>query len=731
MACLACVVALCLLPGLLRLESDNSPRVFYVLASDAVQSYDALCAQFGNDEAVRLSLQGEKLWTPDGLQWLRQLETDVAAVAGVASAVGPLSRRPTASPADDSPDAVRRRLQARPLDGQLGLISTDGAMLTVWVQLATADPVSRRQTLDELQLLLATAPPGLEASMVGLPVLNMALDRSSQEIGQVFFPALMAFTVVLLGCVFRHWRGVVVPLGFVGLCLLSTMGAMGYSGVRLNLVLAMLPPLLFVIALATALHLLLYFRRLHLARPNETPPELALATFADKGWAVWWAGLTTFIGFASLALSPVAPVRSLGLWAAVGLAVLTCLAFGLYPLMLAGGAPRRSTSSRLEQWTQEVARRWGRRLPSYRGWTLAVAAALMALAVAGLPRLGVESNALRYLPSDHPVRQGIETLERHGIGSATVDILITDPNQDFNAAATLAPLQEAAERLLREPHVLGAVSAETVLQDALATTPPWPMMGAAQRRQGVWQLLREHETGGRALAALVNDASHTARLSLFVETVDDRQLTPIIDAASKTVEEAFPSAVVTVTGQYPLLMEAQRHLLSTLGVSLCITFFAVSCLFMLLLPGVRLPLLALVPNIWPVLGVLGFMGWLAIPLDIATVMVASVVLGLAVDDTLHTLGHFRRLAPTLGSRAAVAKTLEITAPAYVLTGLLLMIGFGVCALSSFAPTARFGGLSALAIGLAVLGDLFLLPSLLCGLPEDLCDANAKEPRETS
>jgi predicted RND superfamily exporter protein len=100
-------------------------------------------------------------------------------------------------------------------------------------------------------------------------------------------------------------------------------------------------------------------------------------------------------------------------------------------------------------------------------------------------------------------------------------------------------------------------------------------------------------------------------------------------------------------------------------------------------------------------------------------MVASVVLGLAVDDTIHTLGHFRELAPALGRREAVAGTLERTAPAYILTGAILAAGFGVCALSDFAPTARFGGLSALAIAFAVAGDLFLLPALLGSTPHSV------------
>jgi predicted RND superfamily exporter protein len=133
--------------------------------------------------------------------------------------------------------------------------------------------------------------------------------------------------------------------------------------------------------------------------------------------------------------------------------------------------------------------------------------------------------------------------------------------------------------------------------------------------------------------------------------------------------------------------------------------------FFLLLGSVRDTARALVPNLWPVLALLGGMGWLGAPLDVATVMVASIVLGLVVDDTIHTLAHFRERSRQVGGFEAVADRLEHTAPAYLLTGGILVAGFGVCALSSFEPVARFGTLSAATIGVAVIADLLLVPAL--------------------
>ena len=136
----------------------------------------------------------------------------------------------------------------------------------------------------------------------------------------------------------------------------------------------------------------------------------------------------------------------------------------------------------------------------------------------------------------------------------------------------------------------------------------------------------------------------------------------------------------------------------------------------LLLRRVRLTLLALVPNVLPVWLVLGIMGWAGIPLDLATVMVASTTLGLALDDTLHTLVPFRRHVGERGTFDSLLQAVEKNAAAYSVSGLVLGLGFLVCALSSFAPILRFGGVSALAIALAVGADFLLVPALLGGLP---------------
>jgi len=713
------LLALALAPGPLRLETDNSPRTFFLHGSPRVERYRELQGLFGGDEALRIVLQGDGLWTRDGLAWLERLEEAAGKLPGVE---GTSSLASVGRPARDlglapwppaDPEAFRQRSRSDPLARRLGWIDADGQLATVLLRLAPGPHEEQRRLLRALEDLLASPPPGLAAEIVGLAVLERALDGSSREIGQRYFPLLILFTVVLLAAIFRDPRYLAPPLAFVAIGELLVLGPMGYLGVRLNLVLSILPPLLFVIGVATAVHVLLAFRQR--TGSGLSPQEAVAEVYQDKGWAILWTGITTLIGFGSLAASPVAAVRDLGLWSAIGVAGMTLTAFTLYPALLvswAGSGRRGPARRRLEK----TVRRWGRagaEGAARRRRPLLAALALVAAGAAfGLPRLRVETNALTYLPAHHPARAGIEGLEARGVGTAMVELILTLSEQggDFRDPEKTGRLTELSRRLGREPEVYAAVSAGDVLaalQRFLEAVPG-----------GLPALLRGPvETSAEsALSPFLSPDRRTARITLFTPVFGYDRLRPVEAVALTAAGEIFPEARAEVSGQFPLLLEAQHRLLGTLGISLSVTLLCVAGIFRFLLGSTRLTLLALVPNLWPVLGVLGAMGWFEIPLDIATVMVASVLLGLAVDDTIHTLGHFRELAPRRGLLEAVAGTLEMTAPAYLLTGVILGAGFGVCALSGFAPTARFGLLSAGGIALAVLGDLFLLPALLGSTP---------------
>ncbi len=767
------LLVVAMLPGVARLETDNSPEVFFLAGSPAIARYDDFVARFGSDAAARLVLSGPRLYSAQGLAFLARLEEEVARLDGVGDADGPVGhhRAQLAHFPPANPEDFQTRLLANPLDRAAGFVSASGGEVSILVQFAPGPAERQQAVLAELERRVAAAPPGVTGTVVGAAVLDRALDESGREIAELYFPLLLAFAALLLVAIFREAGAVVLPLAFVAVVEIVVLGAMGYAGVRFNLVVAILPPILFVVTLAAAVHLMLRCRAI------EADPELAgleaqaeaqasataasgrnnasataasgqnnasataasdqdnasgetaaiaatLATYRDKGRALFWTSVSTLAGFASLTATPVAPIRTLGLWAGLGLAFAGLTAFTLFPCLLAATMGRRANlpERALERRMQRLGRRVTELAADRRGWVL-IAYALVALVAAlGLPRLSIASNALHYLAPDHPVRSRIEAVERLGIGLSALEIVAVrapagpasrpgDASASFREQARLAELAGLVAELRRLPGVLSAVAATDLLDDVGRASPLARAFPPDELRARLVPLVAADERGGRALARYLTADGAQARLTLFVATQGYATFDPLAARALTLARAALPGATVELTGKYPLLLAMQRYLLSTLAWSLLLTLPVLAATFYFLLRDVQGTLYALAPNLWPVLVILGGMGWCGVALDIATVMVASITLGLVVDDTIHTLAHYRTLSAELGEREAVADRMEKTAPAYLLTGLILASGFGVCALSDFAPTARFGLLSGVAIVIAVVADFTLVPAL--------------------
>jgi predicted RND superfamily exporter protein len=733
---MAAVSGLALAPLALSLGTNNSPEAFLLAGHPAVERHRELRATFGSDRLVRVGLLGAAPLGAADASWLRAAEVALAEVEGVASVLGPWSA--SGAPADwpgaeSGPlgDALRRL----PLVQGAGLVAPDGTAASLLVTLAPAagDSAAVVRLLGTVQGALPPPPAGREVLLAGLPVLEQALDASSREVLTRFFPLLVAFAAGLLAVAFLPGRrdprdaglgwgshllaGLGVPLLFVGWCELAMAATLAAFGLELNLVLSILPPLVFVIALATAVHLVTRFRDLELAA-DTSPAGAVAATCADKGPAVLWATASTMVGFGSLALSPVLPVRHLGLAAAVTLALLAVAALSLLPVLLASlRRPPRGEHGRFERVARRLGTRLARRATRWRRGVLLGTAGLAALAAAGLPRLAVESNALHYLASDHPVRRAHDRLESLGMGTAAVELVFSGPPGTFAGGRTLGQLRWLAELLREEPGVLGVLGVGELVDTALRSSPAGRsgvLFGLDELRAATLRELAARPATRAALAGFVSSDHSTTRLLVFTPTAGLAVLDPLRERLLAVAREELPDTTVEPAGIFLLLLDTQRALLGTLGGSAAVTLLLVAGVFALLLRSLELTLRALVPNVLPVLLVFGAMGWFGWPLDLATVMVAATTLGLVVDDTLHTLVHYRELAPRLGRSGAVLAAVEANAAAYTITGLALAAGFGVCALSSFAPIARFGGLSAAAIALAVAADFVLVPALFSG-----------------
>jgi hypothetical protein len=340
--------------------------------------------------------------------------------------------------------------------------------------------------------------------------------------------------------------------------------------------------------------------------------------------------------------------------------------------------------------------------------------AVAALALAGAARLEIDTDLAGYFRPDHPARAGLERLERAGVGPVAADVVVSrGRGPRFDTPEGLAVLARAAAALREEPALMGVVTGAE-LADAVAREDPDPAP-PAERLERALERMRTEPGLDRLRASLLAADGGSARIMLLLPMASYDRLQPVLERCRARAERAA-GAEAWITGAYPLVLGAQRSVLATVVGSLTLTALAIAAILRLLLGSARAALAALAANLWPVLFVLGTMGWAGVAIDATTAMIAAVALGLAVDDTLHTLGWFRRSARRRGAAAAAVAALGRGAPALILTTALLAAGFGICGLSSFLPVARLGALTALALVVALAADLVLLPPLLAALP---------------
>ncbi len=732
--------ALAMAPGLLRIQHDNAPEVFFVRDAQALQQQALLREHFGGDRAMRVVLRGAGLWTAAGLTWLKDLELRAVELPGVARVDGVYTYHRYLEIEWPPPDpaAFRKRVTGDALDRAVGWVNADGDVATVLLTLHDPAAADEAGLVDALHDLLATAPDGIDTAVAGIPVVQRAMDDSLRQFVMRLFPLLVLAALLLLLLTLRRLADALLLLGFVALVQIITFGAMGYAGVNINMVTIVLVPLLFVITLATAVHILVRYRSL--ATESRSPDDAVRRTYNEKGWPVLWTGVTTCVALGSFATSPNPPLSNLGLWSALGIALMTAMAFAVYPVLL---VQLKSEAAASDTWFERLGKQYGERWAQWasgaRGVVLGAAALIVALSLWGATRLDIETNVLSYFYSDHPMRVELEALERDGLAAIPAALVVTHRDaatgkvkheDGFRDPRALTRLFELTTALREDPLVHGAVGAG----DLFASIKDAVIIEGGEdygfQVLLVGMLQGDAETA-RRLDAFVTPDGARARIMLLTPMRSFAELDATYAQAVAIAREKFPEATVQLAGQYPLVLGAQRTLLRTMFISVTVTLLCIVAIFAVLLRSARMTLLILAPNLWPLIVVLGAMGWFHVAINGSTVMVAAVVLGLAVDDTLHSLGYFRRLAPELGAREGVIATLQRAAPAHVLTALILAVGFALCGLAEFVPVASFGLLTAVAVTVALIGDLLLIPALLAAVPAKVVDRFAPGPRAPS
>ncbi len=623
-------------------------------------------------------------------------------------------------PAPETVARVRALLEDSPLYGML--LSADGRMTAILLNLehteGSFDP--KAKLVRDARRLIVQHAAGREALVAGGPALDEAMFRYSREDMELFTPLMLLLIIVCLAWLFRSVVAVVLPLGVVALSATAALGFMGWAGWDYNLVTTILPPILAAVGIADAVHLLQHLRLS--ASRGAAPRDALRQAFVDVLRPCLITSLTTAAGMASLLVASLQAMRELGAAAAVGVLVAFFLTVVGLPICLSvlparwlgglAGSGRAPTPRAIVRAADLSILRRGR--------VVIVTAAVVVLAILGMLRIEVGASMVSYFYDDDPVYVESKRVDEAFGGSFPLEVLVEATGDgDLLDPDALARIDRIAAYLTSLPATGRALSGVDFLREArrvLLGDPPGKLARPGSREEAAQILLLLEGEGDTA--RYLTDDYLAARIEVPVVAAEYQELVRRnVEIEARLAEIGGGVVRVRVTGLFRLLGSMEDYILDSQVRAFGLAFLLVTAFIALLFRSARVGLLAAIPNLLPLGLVLGLMGWTGIALDATTAMIAPLLLGIVVDDTVHVM---ERVISARRDGAEVPRAfrlaIEEVGTAVLLTTIVLTAGFLTPALGSFRPNLFFALLSAFALVAALVADLVVFPAVGCLLP---------------
>lgn len=617
--------------------------------------------------------------------------------------------------------ALREALAGTPLlDGMLVSEDRDTAVIAVFLADGYEKTAVLQPAMRDIQALLAARPPpqGATAEVGGLPYIRVYMVERFIQDQRVLVPGAMLVCGLILLLSFRWLPGVVLPSATVVFTVVLVVGAMALAQEPFNIINQVVPTLIIVIGISDAIHLVSRYQEELGATAHRK--AAAKRTVIAMTAACFLTSATTAVGFGSLVVSRTEILARFGVLTALAVMVAYAVTMTFMPaalsLVRAPRLPAGGDTGVLERASERVVARVIRH-----PWVTVAGSVVFAAALAAsAATVRIDTTLLEGFPERDPVHQQTRMLEAELDGVLPLEVsLSSDVEGRFDDPEVLNAVIRVQDWLAGEPQVLSTQSYGDLLREVWAVYTGDPAK-------------REAEFGSRAQVAQLASLLESARpnplepyvtadrrhLRLNVQLRDDGSVATLGLAGrlqARLDEELgpHPDMLVELTGDAYSgslgLDSLIRDMASSLGMAFVIIFGIMTLLFR----SFRIGLISVPPNVLPLVGTMAYMAVRDIALNTTTVVIFSISIGLAVDDTIHMLARFREeRAQGYGIDEALLRAARGSGRAVIVTSVMLGAGMLVMLLSSFTPVRLFGELIAVTLTMCLIGDLILLPALV-------------------
>lgn len=755
-----------------KITMDLSTEGFLHENDPSLTAYNAFRDQFGRDELIIIALNPPEIFDEKFLRMVKSLHEeleekvphidDITSIVNARNTRGEGDRLIVEDLLENWPETpeematLKQRVLSNPLYKNT-LISGDGKFTTI--VLKTYSHSTLGQDLDVLEgfedegiespshksnvptkdkyltdrensevvlavqsVLSKYKSPDFPAYLAGTPVVIHFLKRNMIKDARKFMALSMAAIAFLLFVMFRRFSGVILPLLIVALSVVSTIGIMAAFGVPIKLPTQILPSFLLAVCVGASVHILaIFYYRLRHSGNKEDAIAYALG---HSGLAVVMTSFTTAAGLMSFITAEVAPIADIGIFAGIGVLIGLIYTLILLPSLLAlvsikGEQSRKEKikTTLMDRFLMAIAR-FSTGHP-YK--ILFVSLLIIVLSIAAASRIIFSHAPLDWFPEKSQIRLDSEKIDQEMRGSVSFEIVAdTQKENGLYDPGILNRLEDSAAHV--EPleidgiFVGKAMSVATLLKEinqALNENQPEFYTIPQDRELVAQEFLLFENSGSDDLEDVVDSQFSKARFTIKVPLNDALQYKRFYAEISSYFSDKFPDTTITITGIGTILYRTLSNAMRSMAKSYVIALIVITILMVLLIGRARIGLLSMIPNLAPILLTMGIMGVMSIHMTLFTMLVGSIAIGLAVDDTIHFMHNFRRYYEKSGDpKAAVYETLQTTGRAMLVTSVVLSTGFFIFTFSTMKNLFDFGLLTSFTIMMALVADYFIAPALM-------------------
>ncbi|MBU3015183.1 MMPL family transporter [Poseidonibacter lekithochrous] len=565
----------------------------------------------------------------------------------------------------------------------------------------------------------------------------------------IYGSTLIFLLIFILWVIFRHPRWVVLPITICLLSVVSTAGILGLFNLEVTVISSNFISLQLIITLAIVLHLIVRYRELNVKYKNASQYKLVINTVLSKLSPSFFAIITTITGFASLVLSSIQPVKNLGLMMSAGIAVSLFIAFFVFPIILIM-LPKKDEHEKRKAKSSFSLITLCASLVEKRGITIIIGSLVVILfSTIGASKLVVENSFINYFKQSTEIYKGMKVIDQKLGGTTPLDVIIKfkddekkavvqvekdedtsfldDEFGDFEAEIDAKSddeqywfSQDKMDTITRVHEYLDNLEEVGKVQSLASLLKVGKLLNQDKDLDGVMLALLykkiPEEYKNMILAPYINIESNEARVSMrIIDSNENLRRNELIAKINKDLREIIRNKETTF--QLSNLMILYNNMLQslfdsqikTLGIVVVLLFI----MFLILFRSIKVAFIAILANVIPISSIFGIMGFLGIPLDIMTITIAAISIGIGVDDTIHYIHRFKEEFKTDHNYLnAMKRSHESIGYAMYYTSIIVMIGFSILVLSNLIPTIYFGVLTVVVMATILASALLLLPKLI-------------------